>query len=91
MATESFILGFLRRDYGAAGLFMLTKDGFMDPRQVVVSIIAITLFVPCIAQSFMVIKEQGYKIAFMIFAFVSVYALLFAGLVNFILRTFSIL
>lgn len=81
--TQSFILGFLRRDYGAAGLFMMAKAGELSARQVLVSTIAITLFMPCIAQCFIVIKEQGWKIGTLIFVFVSLYALLFSGLMNY--------
>ncbi|MEK7851777.1 MAG: ferrous iron transport protein B, partial [Deltaproteobacteria bacterium] len=62
-ATEAFIIGFLRRDYGAAGLLVLTRSGQMDSIQVVVSLVTITLFVPCIANFFMIIKEQGLKVA----------------------------
>jgi ferrous iron transport protein B len=82
--TQSFILGFLRRDYGAAGLFMLAKQGELSARQVFVSTLAITLFMPCIAQCFIVIKEQGWKIGVLIFTFVSLYALLFSGLMNYL-------
>ena len=59
--TESFIIGFLRRDYGAAGLFMLSRDGLLSPHQILVSLVTITLFIPCIAQFFMMIKERGMK------------------------------
>ena len=59
--TESFIIGFLRRDYGAAGLFMLAKQGILGPHQILVSLVTITLFIPCIAQFFMMIKERGLR------------------------------
>jgi len=81
--TRSFILGFLRRDYGAAGLFVLARQGALSARQVLVSTVAITLFMPCIAQCFMVVKEQGWKIAALIFFFVSLYALAFSGALNY--------
>ena len=60
-ATEAFIIGFLRRDYGAAGLFILAKEGQLTPHQILVSLVTITLFIPCIAQFFMMIKERGLK------------------------------
>jgi Fe2+ transport system protein B len=89
--TKSFIMGFLRRDYGAAGLFVMAKDGLLDPRQILVSVTAITLLVPCIAQCFMVVREQGWKMALGIFIFVSLYAFLFAGLLNYVVGTLRIL
>ena len=64
-AAEAFVIGFLRRDYGAAGLFMLCqKQGMLDPIQIVVSLAVITLFVPCIANFFMMVKERGMKSRF---------------------------
>jgi ferrous iron transport protein B len=81
-ATQAFIVGFLRRDYGAAGLYNLQKQGLMDLRQVTVSLILITLFLPCIAQWLILIRERGWKISLGITAFVLVVALLIAGGVN---------
>lgn len=85
-ATSAFILGFLRRDYGAAGLYNLSKQGLLNEDQVIVSIITLTLFVPCLASLFMIIKERGSKTAFMMFAMITAFALLVGGSVNFILR-----
>ncbi|OGC21672.1 hypothetical protein A2310_06860 [candidate division WOR-1 bacterium RIFOXYB2_FULL_37_13] len=89
-ATEAFLVGFFRRDYGAAGLFDLAKKGFMNPHQVVVSLITITLFVPCLAQFLVMIKERGYKVALAIFLFVFPFAFLVGGIVNFILNYFKV-
>ena len=89
-ATEAFLVGFFRRDYGAAGLFDLAKKGFMNPQQVVVSLITITLFVPCLAQFLVMIKERGYKVALAIFLFVFPFAFLVGGIVNFILNYFKV-
>ena len=86
--TPTFILGFLRRDYGAAGLFVMAQDGLLDARQVVVSAVAITLFIPCVAQCFVVIREQGMKIAIALFAFVIIYAIGYSSLLNMVLKTF---
>jgi ferrous iron transport protein B len=85
-ATDAFIVGFLRRDYGAAGLFALAKAGLMDPIQIVVSLITITLFVPCIANLLIIIKERGPKTAIAIVSFIFPFAFLVGGLINFVLR-----
>ncbi len=85
-ATQAFIVGFLRRDYGAAGLFMLARNGSLDPIQVVTSLITITLFMPCIANFFVVIKEHGMKAAILMGLFIIPFALLMGGAVNFVLR-----
>jgi len=80
------ILGFLRRDYGAAGLFQLSKQGLLSTDQVIVSIITLTLFVPCLASFFMIIKERGAKTALLMFSLITTFALLIGGGVNFILK-----
>ncbi|MFA5354697.1 MAG: ferrous iron transport protein B [Thermodesulfovibrionales bacterium] len=84
--TSSFILGFLRRDYGAAGLFSLAQKGLLTPVQSVVSLVTITLFVPCLANFFMIIKERGIRTALWIIAIVFPTAFLFGGLLNLILK-----
>lgn len=59
--TTSFIMGVIRRDFGAAGLFTLTEQGLLSPEQTVVSLVVITLFVPCIAAALVLFKERGWK------------------------------
>lgn len=88
--TESFVMGFLRRDYGAAGLFSLAEKGMLTPIQSVVSLVTITLFIPCLASLFMIIKERGLKAAITILAIVFPLAFLFGGLLNWILRTLNV-
>ena len=89
-ATEAFIIGFLRRDYGAAGLFALQKNGLLSPLQVVVSLVTMTLFVPCVANFFMIIKERGVKAAIWMSAFIFPFAVIVGGVLNFILRVFEV-
>ena len=81
-ATDSFIIGFLRRDYGAAGLFTLQEQGLLNTEQTVVSLVTITLFIPCIANLFMIIKERGVKTALLIAAFVFPFSILVGGLLH---------
>jgi ferrous iron transport protein B len=85
-ATQAFLIGFLRRDYGAAGLFDLYQGGALDPIQILVSLIVITLFMPCIANFLMIIKEQGIKTALWMSAFILPFALAVGSLVNVLLR-----
>ncbi len=89
-AAEAFVIGFLRRDYGAAGLFMLAKEGLLDPIQIVVSLTVMTLFVPCIANFFMMAKERGMKTALAMTAFIFPFAFGVGGALNWALRTFAI-
>jgi ferrous iron transport protein B len=60
-AAKVFLFGFFRRDYGAAGLYDINKAGALDGLQLVIACIALTLFLPCVAQFLMVLKERGWK------------------------------
>ncbi|HUL36238.1 MAG TPA: ferrous iron transport protein B [Thermodesulfobacteriota bacterium] len=88
--TEAFIIGFLRRDYGAAGLFVLSKEGQLNSHQILVSLVTITLFIPCIAQFFMMAKERGLKKALWISAVIIPLAFGVGGTVNFLLNFFGV-
>jgi ferrous iron transport protein B len=90
--TRVFILGFLRRDYGAAGLFALAtaEPPALTVNQTVVALTVITLFVPCVANFLVIIKEQGLKRALAILGFVTPFSFLVGGLVNWALRLLQI-
>lgn len=61
-AAVAFIMGIVRRDFGAAGLTALA----LNASQTILSLVVITLFVPCIASILVLFKERGWKEAFMI-------------------------
>lgn len=84
--TQAFVVGFLRRDYGAAGLYALAEKGMLTPRQILVSLVTITLFVPCIANFFIIIKERGIKTAIAVVMFIFPFAFLIGGVLNKILK-----
>ncbi|MBI3949696.1 MAG: ferrous iron transporter B [Acidobacteria bacterium] len=88
--AQAFVMGFLRRDYGAAGLFDLARQGKLTAQQAVVSLTVITLFVPCVANFLVIIKEQGWKRALMIVGFITPFALAVGGVVSWVLRTFHL-
>ena len=88
--AESFIMGFLRRDYGAAGLFALQEQGLLNTEQVVVSLVTITLFIPCIANFFMIVKERGLKAALVIAGFVFPFSFLAGGLLHRVLISLKV-
>jgi ferrous iron transport protein B len=85
-AAEAFVMGFLRRDYGAAGLFEMARQGMLDNVQIMVSLVTMTLFVPCVANFFVIIKEHNFKKAALMMGFIIPYALLVGGGVNLFLR-----
>ena len=85
--ATAFVAGFLRRDFGAAGLFDMARHGRIDPVQSVVAMVVITLFIPCIANFFMIVKERGWKTAVAIAAFIFPFAIAVGAALNLFLRT----
>jgi ferrous iron transport protein B len=92
-AASAFILGFLRRDYAAAGLFLhyepFVKAGTMTRSmeiEVVVALVTITLFIPCIANFFMMVKERGWRTGLAIAAFILPFSVGVGTVLNLIMR-----
>ncbi len=83
-ASAAFVMGFLRRDFGATGLFAMA--GSLSPIQAVVGMITITLFIPCFASLMMMVKEQGAKTAATMVGLIVPFAFLIGGLFNLALR-----
>jgi ferrous iron transport protein B len=83
----AFLFGFFRRDYGAAGLYDLR--GTMNAAQLLVAVVTMTLFVPCLAQFAVTIKERGWKTALAMAAFIFPFALLVGGALSGLLRVFG--
>jgi ferrous iron transport protein B len=79
----AFLFGFLRRDYGAAGLYDLRA--MLTGVQLLVAATTMTLFVPCVAQFAVMIKERGWRTALAINAFVFPFAFLVGGLLRWLL------
>ncbi|HHY81293.1 MAG TPA: ferrous iron transporter B [Clostridiales bacterium] len=89
--AESFVFGFFRRDYGAAGLYDLQSAGLLSPRQLVVAAATLTLFVPCVAQFTMMIKERGWKMALGMVAIIFPFAFIVGILLNALLNMLGVL
>ncbi len=66
--TNVFIMGIIRRDFGAAGLSSMVAKGQLTPAQTVVALVVITLFVPCIASIMVLFKERKPLDAILIWA-----------------------
>lgn len=79
-ASAAFVMGFLRRDFGATGLFVMESQGLLTPLQVLVAMITITLFIPCIASMMMIAKERDNKTAVGMILLITPLALLIGGL-----------
>jgi ferrous iron transport protein B len=79
--VSSFILGMIRRDFGAAGLMALA----LAPAQRFIALMTLTLFVPCIATLLVTVKEQGLLMALAVWFSSVLTALAVGGLLNLVL------
>lgn len=83
MATV-FIMGMIRRDFGAAGLSTMT----LTNPQLLTALITITLFVPCIAAIMVLFKERTKGEAILIWTGSLVIAFITGGIISRILTLF---
>ncbi|GAB4440587.1 MAG: ferrous iron transport protein B [bacterium] len=84
-AAVIFLFGFFRRDYGAAGLYDMHKNGVFNNNELLIMSVMLTLFLPCIAQFIMTIKERGLKTGLYIALFVLVFSISVGYLLHLIL------
>ncbi|MDD3013412.1 MAG: ferrous iron transporter B [Candidatus Gastranaerophilales bacterium] len=88
-AATIFIMGLIRRDFGAAGLAKMAGLGssmaVLTPDQVLVCLVVITLFVPCIASVIVMFKERGWKEASLVWFGSWVIAFIAGGILSSVL------
>lgn len=84
--ASAFLYGFFRRDFGAAGLYDLKATGVLDGIALVVSVVTMALFMPCIAQLSITFKERGWRMALGMTAFIFPFAFAVGGALNYTLR-----
>lgn len=84
-ASAAFLMGFLRRDFGATGLFLMQSQGLLNAVQVIVAMVTITLLIPCIASVMMIARERGVRIAAGMILLIIPLAFLVGGLLNHLL------
>ncbi len=84
-ASAAFLLGFLRRDFGATGLFVMQSNGGLTATQVVVAMVTITLFIPCIASVLIIAREWGTRTAVALSVLIFPLAFFVGGILNRIL------
>jgi ferrous iron transport protein B len=85
-----FLYGFFRRDYGAAGLFDIQEKTGLTGNQLVICAIVLTLFLPCVAQLQVMLKERGWQNSLAMVTFIFPFAFLMGYLVNQGLNTFGV-
>jgi ferrous iron transport protein B len=76
--ATAFVMGIIRRDFGAAGLTAIS----LTSAEVPISLITLTLFVPCIAAMMIMVKERNFKEAVYIWFGSWITAFVTGGIVN---------
>jgi len=89
-AADAFLFGFFRRDYGAARLFDVHSAGAVSGVPLVVAMVTITLFIPCVAQFLVMQKERGLRTALAVAGFILPFAFGVGALLNLILTALEV-
>ncbi len=84
--AESLIMGFIRGEAGVAVLKKMVDSGMMNHAQLVVAMVVTILFIPCVTNFMLIIKEQGSQKALAIIVSVTTCAIMTGGLLNYLFR-----
>lgn len=84
-AADIFIMGFIRKEFGAAAVLDLQ----MLPLQKLVIILTLSLTVPCIASTMVIFKERGWREGLLIWSAVLAMAFFIGGVAARLLEAFS--
>jgi ferrous iron transport protein B len=85
-SADVFFMTVVRREAGAALLAQQTAAGMYDGVQVVVTLMVMTLMIPCINSVLVMYKERGFLVSSAILLTVIAYSLLAGGLIHFVFR-----
>jgi ferrous iron transport protein B len=88
--SQILVMGFLRRDYGAAGLFQLAQSGRLTGVQAVVALTVMTLFVPCVANFLMMVRERGLRTGLAILGVITPVAIFTGAGLNYVLHAVGV-
>ncbi len=86
--SEALVMSLARSEAGAVLIMNMVKQGELNSIQVIVSIIVITLFIPCISNIMAMIKELKFKKAMIMVLVITMTAFLLGGMINYILRIY---
>ncbi|MDR1453736.1 MAG: hypothetical protein LBJ25_07185 [Candidatus Margulisbacteria bacterium] len=84
--TDSVALGLFRKDLGAISLYDLANNGMLNSIQVLVSLLFISLSLPCLGFLGELARQKGWLKALLIFFCSTIYAFTIAAIVNKILH-----
>lgn len=61
-AANLFVMSIIKRDLGAAGFYSMVTDGSFTQQEILITLVVLTLFVPCFASQ-MILFKQGKALA----------------------------
>lgn len=88
--AQPFLLGFFRRDYGAAGLYEMCANNSLNKEQLLIASVTLTLFVPCVAQVAVMVKERGLFISMIMLCIIVMLAFTGGFLLSMLLHLYPI-
>ncbi len=89
--AEAILYGFFRRDYAAAALYdEATGTVGLTGNQFLIAAVVLTLFLPCIAQFLVMIKERGTKTTMIMIGLILILAFGTGFLMNTVLNALSV-
>ena len=89
--AEPILYGFFRRDYAAAALYdEATGDVGLTGNEFVIAAVVLTLFLPCVAQLLVMIKERGMKTTMIMIVLILVLAFGTGFLMNVVMNALSV-
>lgn len=85
-AANLFVMSIIKRDLGAAGFYSMVTNGAFTQKEILVTLVVLTLFVPCFASQ-MILFKQG-KAVTAILIWIGSFAIAFSvgGLVSWIIN-----
>jgi len=89
--AESLIMGFIRGEAGVAVLKKMVDSGVMNHAQLVIAMVVTILFIPCVTNFMLIIKEQGSQKALAIIVSVTACAIMTGGILNYFFQWANII
>jgi ferrous iron transport protein B len=82
--ANAFLVGFMRRDFGAVYILDAATgvNAVLGPHQILVAMVTITLFMPCIANFMVIAHEHGMKTALRMAGFIFPFAFFVGGVIH---------
>ncbi len=84
-ATNLFVMSIIKRDLGAAGFYSMVSNGSFTQKEILITLIVLTLFVPCFASQMILFKQGKALTATLIWIGSFVIAFSVGGLVSWLL------